>query len=166
MRLKIPICVLILFLNVGRKGSTKPHNYSANFTTVLVLTVHHNWRCSGVPLYIVHWYYSVLNSNLFHSSLVFVNVFKNCPMKGYVYTHMYCIYQSAHVRTRVGGPRHHSAPRVAGHLIHCQRDSRWSIHRPSSGPPGVTVQQGRVAGGTPWMQRGGQMGRGGASGKE
>ena len=53
MRLKIPICVLILFLNVGRKYQTthlKPH-YSANFTTVPVLIVHHNWCCSGVPLY-------------------------------------------------------------------------------------------------------------------
>ena len=50
MRLKIPICVLILFLNLGRRYQTtnlKPH-YSANFTTVPFLTVHHNWRCSGV----------------------------------------------------------------------------------------------------------------------
>ena len=67
MRLKIPICVLILFLNVGRKYQTthlKPH-YSANFTTVPVLTVHHNWRCSGVPLYSIPYTWLVLETALF-----------------------------------------------------------------------------------------------------
>ena len=55
MRLKILICVLILFLNFERKYQTpnlKPH-YSAYFNSVPVLTVHHNWHCSGVPLYIL-----------------------------------------------------------------------------------------------------------------
>ena len=76
MRLKIPICVPILFLNVGRKYQTthlKPH-YSANFTTVPVFTVHHNWRCIiRVPLSII--------SNLFWSRLQpseILGMYANC----------------------------------------------------------------------------------------